>query len=317
MNQHQLLTLIAWLRALAQKRPITLFLIIALGFVYLLMPLPIMAQYGIIPGASVPALFGMDMEEFSSLLILVPVLLLATVLVTALDGGRPALAALFRRVFKWRIGVVWALVAVAALPATTVALAIVMGDSLKPPTIGVLMEEAVQAAVAFFLINLWEETGWTGFFQSRLEQRHNFFVAAALTAIPFALIHMPLQIINGMTRAGELGQQFILLMVLGLIFRPLVGMALRGSGDSVMAAALMHTFFNRSNNTDGVAADLLTGPNRPLAALAAVLLLTIVLGIAIRRKLSRTYRQELDEQNCVTIGSSDCTSANIKHSSTA
>src|SRR5581483_5483237 len=132
----------------------------------------------------------------------------------------------------------------------------------QPPTIGSVIEEVVQAAVAFFVINLWEETGWTGFFQSRLERRHNFFIAAALTAIPFALIHLPLRVINDTTSLGGLVQQFILLMILGLIFRPLIGMALRGSGDSVMAAALMHTFFNRSNNSDGIAADLLIGDNR-------------------------------------------------------
>jgi hypothetical protein len=89
----------------------------------------------------------------------------------------------------------------------------------------------------------------------------------------------------------------MLLMIIGLIFRPLVGMALRGSGNSVMAAALMHTFFNRSNNSDGIAADLLIGDNRPLAALAATVLLTIVLALAVRRKLSRGYRLELDAMN--------------------
>jgi membrane protease YdiL (CAAX protease family) len=237
------------------------------------------------------------MEEFASLLIIVPGLLLATTLVTALEGGRLALQALFRRIFKWRIGVVWTLITVAALPAVTVALATLMGDKLHPPTIGIAIEEVVQVAVAFFVINLWEETGWTGFFQGRLERRHNFFVAAALTAIPFALIHLPLRVINGTTSPGGLVQQFVLLMILGLIFRPLIGMALRGSGDSVMAAALMHTFFNRSNNADGIAADLLIGDNRPLAALAATVLLTIVLGLAIRRKLSRAYRLELDAMN--------------------
>lgn len=297
MNHHKPRVPATGLQALAQQHPIALFLIVALGCVYLLMPLPIMAQYRIIPGASLPARLGMDMEEFASLLIIVPGLVIATTLVTSLEGGWPALQALFRRVFKWRIGLVWALITVAALPTATVALAILMGDKLQPPTIGSVIEEVVQAAVAFFVINLWEEAGWSGFFQSRLERRHNFFVAAALTAIPFALIHLPLRVINGTTSLGGLVQQFILLMILGLIFRPLVGMALRGSGDSVMAAALMHTFFNRSNNSDGIAADLLIGDNRPLAALAAAVLLTIVLGLAIRRKLSRAHRLELDAMN--------------------
>jgi len=297
MNQRKPLVPATGLQALARRHPIALFLIVALGFVYLLMPLPIMAHYGVIPGALLPAQFGMDMEEFASLLIIVPGLLLATTLVTALESGRPGLQGLLRRIFNWRIGLVWTLVTVAAVPAATVTLAILMGDKLQPATIGSVSEEVMQAAVAFFVINLWEETGWTGFFQSRLERRHNFFIAAALTAIPFALIHLPLRVINGTTSLGGLVQQFILLMILGLIFRPLIGMALRGSGDSVMAAALMHTFFNRSNNTDGIAADLLIGDNRPIAALAATVLLTIVLGLAIRRKLTRAYRLELDAMN--------------------
>ena len=297
MNQHKSRVSATGLQALAQRHPIALFLIVALGCVYLLMPLPIMAQYRIVPGASLPARFGMDMEEFASLLIIVPGLLLATTFVTALEGGRPAVQVLLRRIFNWRIGLVWTLVTIVALPATTVALATLMGDSLKQPTIDIVMGEVVQAAVAFFAINLWEETGWSGFFQSRLERRHNFLIAAALTAIPFALIHLPLRVINGTTSPAGLVQQLIFLMILGLLFRPLIGIALRGSGDSVFAAALMHTFFNRSNNSDGIAADLLTGPNRSLAALIATVLLTIVLGLAIRRKLSRAYRHELDERN--------------------
>jgi membrane protease YdiL (CAAX protease family) len=33
------------------------------------------------------------------------------------------------------------------------------------------------------LINLWEEAAWAGFLQTRLERRHNFFLAALLTGI--------------------------------------------------------------------------------------------------------------------------------------
>jgi hypothetical protein len=39
----------------------------------------------------------------------------------------------------------------------------------------------------------------------------------------------------------------------------------------------------------------LTGPNRPLAALLATVALTLLLGVLIRRKLSMSYRRELDE----------------------
>ena len=128
----------------------------------------------------------------------------------------------------------------------------------------------------------------------------------ALSAgISVRAIHLPLKIINGTTSAGELAQAFVLYLVLGLIVRPLFGIILRGTDDSVFAAALMHTMFNRSNNVDGIAADLLAGPNRSLAALIATLLLTIVIGLAIRPKLTRAYRLKLDRQQGQDTGPSD------------
>ena len=43
------------------------------------------------------------------------------------------------------------------------------------------------------LINLWEETAWAGFAQSRLMARHGLMVGSLLTAVPFAAIHIPMQ----------------------------------------------------------------------------------------------------------------------------
>lgn len=86
-----------------------------------------------------------------------------------------------------------------------------------------------------------------------------------------------------------------LLLVLGLVVRTLFGMVQRGAANSLLLVGLTHTMFNRSNNLDGIAADILTGPNRPLAALLATVALTLLLGVLIRRKLSMSYRRELDE----------------------
>jgi uncharacterized protein len=317
VNQHTATTPRSWLRMQATRHPIRLFLALAFGFAYPLMFLVILAQRGVIPGGALPAMVGLDMERTASLLLTLLGLLPAAVLVTALEGGWPAVQALFSRSFRWRIGLVWWLVVVAALPAMSIALAVLLGDTLRMPSAGVLAWEMVEIAVAFLLINLWEETAWTGFLQTRLERRHRFFVAAALTVVPFAAIHMPLQLINGNADPAGLAQAFVLYLILGIIVRPLFGIVLRGSGDSVMAAALMHTFFNRSNNIDGIVADLLAGPNRSLAALIATLLLTIVLGIAIRHRLTRAHRQELDELTSAAVASSATPDTHIGHGQVA
>ena len=58
--------------------------------------------------------------------------------------------------------------------------------------------------------------------------------------------------------------------------------------NSVLLVALTHTFVNRSNNDDGIAADMLSGDNRHTAALLAALILTTLLGIVLRTKLRRS-----------------------------
>ena len=297
VTQTQPSTLLSGPRAVAARRPLALFLVLVFGSAYPLMALVILAQHGVIPGANLPALLGLDMERAASTLMLFGGLLPAALVVTALEGGSPALRALARRVFRWRMGLGWWLIAAAALPAATILLAWLMGDSLRMPSAGDLAGELVAGAIGFLLINVPEEAGWAGFLQTRLERRHGFLLAAALTALPFGAIHMPLQLINGNTTPGGLALAFALYLILGLVVRPLFGMALRGSGDSVLAAALLHTSFNRSNNIDGIAADVLAGPHRQLAALIATVLVTVVLGLSIRRKLTRAYRQELDARN--------------------
>jgi uncharacterized protein len=285
------------LRRVAIRYPLTLFLVVAFAVAYASAGLVLLARQGVIPGGSLPARLGLDYERAAVLPMMFLGLLPATLLVTGLEGGRHALRTLFRRVFRWRVGLVWWLIAVVALPLTTIVLATVLGDSLQMPSPSVLTGEVVSIAIAILLVNIWEETAWAGFFQTRLERRHNFYIAALLTAIPFAAIHMPLQVINGMTQPLDLAVQFMLLVIFSFIFRSLLGTVLRGAGDSVLVVGVLHTFFNRSNNTDGIVADLLVGSNRQMAALLATTLLTIVMGVIMRHRLSRAYREELDAMN--------------------
>ena len=62
----------------------------------------------------------------------------------------------------------------------------------------------------------------------------------------------------------------------------------------MLLAAVTHTFFNRSNNADGLAADILTGPHQQSAATLTAVFLTVTLAVVNRRRLTRAYRHELD-----------------------
>lgn len=278
-----------------QRHPITVFLVLALGSVYVLSVIPILMQYDVIPGKNFPARLGLDMERFSAAVLTV-LLFGSSLLVTYLCGGRRDVRQFFRRILRWKVSIGWWLTAFLALPLLTVVIALLLGDSAVVPSGSVLWREVLGIAIAFLLINLWEEAAWAGFLQTRLERRHNFFLAALLTGIPFAAIHMPLQVITAQVRSAvDFVVGFALLMVLVIIVRSLYGMVLRGAANSLLLVGLSHTMFNRSNNTDGIAADILRGgDSRQLAALLATVVLVVGLGLVLRSKLSRSYRRELD-----------------------
>ena len=283
-----------WVRRVASRYPLAAFLVIVFGLSYPLMSIPILAQYDVIPGKSLPPRLGLDMERAASV-VLVLSLVVATFVVTALVDGKQGTRALLRRMGRWRVGVVWWLIAAAAMPLTTITLAVLLGDSASLPSTRVIAGEVLSIAIALFLINLWEEAAWAGFLQARLERRHNFFIAAALTAVPFAAVHLPLRIITGeATTPAALGLTLLGVSALGILFRSMIGMVQRGARNSILLAATVHTFFNRSNNVDGIAADVLEGNNRMLAALLAMLVIVVVLGICIRKRLTLAYRANLD-----------------------
>ena len=209
--------------------------------------------------------------------------------------GRQGIVSLFKRIARWRFGIGWWFAVLAGLPVLTVVFTLILGGSLESiDPVRLFWEQLRLLLINFILVNLWEETAWAGVVQTRLERRHNIFVAAALTAVPFGFIHLPLAFLSDITIASVL-ISLAAYILLGLFLRPLVGVVLRGSRDSLLAAGLMHSVFNRTNNDNGIAAALLNGQLYRLGILIAVVVLIAALALlAGRRRLSRAYRLELD-----------------------
>jgi hypothetical protein len=87
-------------------------------------------------------------------------------------------------------------------------------------------------------------------------------------------------------------------ILLGLFLRPLVGVVLRGSRDSLLAAGLMHSVFNRTNNDNCIAAAPLNGQLYRLGILIAVVVPIAALAlVAGRRRLNKACRLELDTKS--------------------
>jgi membrane protease YdiL (CAAX protease family) len=273
------------LRDWIARHPMTAFLVIAASLGYPCMILNALAAHGVVPGGSLPRLLHIAPDEFSGFLLVWAGLVPATLIVTWVTEGRAGVRQLGARMIRWRVGFGWWLLVLAGLPVLTVGLAVLLGDSFTPPVepVGFLVAQVSLLAVNFLLINLWEETAWAGFLQTRWERRHNLLVASLLTAVVFAFGHLPLGLFDDVT-TSSLVVSFLLYLVLGALVRPMFALVLRGTGGSLLLVGLLHSVFNRTNNDNGIAATLVPGQARGLAMLVAVVALTVIVTVAIRRR---------------------------------
>jgi membrane protease YdiL (CAAX protease family) len=281
------------IRAWVARYPVAAFLGILFSIAYPVMALPVLADHGVIPGGWLPGALGMNAERFASVLLIFVALIPTTLLVTWAAEGQPGIRSLLRRMAQWRFGAQWWALVLLGLPALTITFAVLLGDTLRPvDAASLVLEQVIGLVIGFLLVNLWEEAGWAGFVQTRLERRHGLVFAAILTAVPFALIHMPLHFIGDFS-LDSLISAMVVLLVVCVFIRLLIGVFLRRTRGSILAVALLHTVFNKSNNGDGIVAALVEGNARGSAALLATIVLTIAIAISARRRLSRASRMAL------------------------
>lgn len=284
------------IEGLVARRPLAALIGFIVVGIWPLMSIPILVHHRVIGGRSVLDRLPMGSEESVSLL-MVGVLLAFTLWLVGLCDGSASVRQLLRRTFQWRIGASTWLLVIAGLPAATVALGVLFGRELVTANLPfVLVKGFATLALLVVVVNLWEETIWAGFVQPRLERRQRLAAAAALTAVPFALVHVPLVFVDEPFSIGTALGQFILLMIVSVPFRTLLGVTARGLTPSVLAIACMHTSFNRSNNTGGLADQLLAGDDHAKFGLLAMLLLLAITSLLLwRRRRSNGNQPAGDE----------------------
>ena len=251
------------LRRLIAARPVAAFLVIAIGLTWLALILSIALLGNAVPGILAELL----------------ILLGTAVLVTRAASGKPGVRDLFRQTVRWRVGAGWYVAAVLALPALTVLIAAATGTFHQPAdgwatVAGSYLLNTV--VVGALLGNIWEELAWTGVVQRRLMERHGLVAGSLLTAIPFALIHLPLAFGDrgfGGTPWSDVAVAWGVLLVFAPLFRLLVGIAYLGTGQSLLIVALLHASFNASS------ADKFTVFDGAWQQIAAATVLLVVLAL--------------------------------------
>ncbi|HEU5483955.1 MAG TPA: CPBP family intramembrane glutamic endopeptidase [Microlunatus sp.] len=280
---------------LVADHPTAGFLISTFAVSYPVMGLIALAAHGVIPGSRILAALPIPPDEFAGLLLTLGALLPAALFVTWAVDGRDGVVGLLRRVTRWRFGWGWWLLILSALPVLTVAFGVLLGDSrTSVDPVATLLRQLPLLLINLLLVNLWEEAAWTGVLQTRLERRHNLFVAAAVTAVPFGFVHWPLSWLEPAPSTIPVLVALPSYVLMGLFVRPLFGLIHRGTGGSVLAVAVTHSIVNRTQNPNGLAAELLDGQLYQLGIVLALLVLTGTLALAMRHRLGRTGRDQLD-----------------------
>jgi membrane protease YdiL (CAAX protease family) len=247
-----------------QRRPVAAFLLVVMGIGIPCLAIPVMAG---IPTAPFLLVYGYV------------VLLGSALLITRVADGPGAGRKLLSRVLIWRFGAGrWAVI-LFALPVITIAVAAVSG-TLSTPEDGWATELGWYLVNVFLVgalsMNLWEETAWAGFAQSRLMAGHGLLSASLITAVFFAGIHVPLYF-EGDQPGTEIAISLALLFAAAPFYRYLLGMHLLDTRGSLLAVGIQHASWNAATKLDAV-----DGGTYELQVLAAVVLLTVLLAVGRR-----------------------------------
>ena len=190
-------------RGFAARRPIAALLIMAFSIAYPVMIIVALVVHGVIPGRALLDRLPIPPDEVAGLMLTVLALLPSAIYVTWAADGREGVRNLLRRVTRWRFGLGWWLFILTAMPLLTVVVGLLLGDSfVRVNPVQFLLDQVWLLLINLLLVNLWEETAWAGVVQTRLERRHNVFVAALITAVPFGFVHLPLAFLTEVTIAS-------------------------------------------------------------------------------------------------------------------
>jgi uncharacterized protein len=166
------------------RHPVLSYLIVAYLVTWTIFAIPLLSRSGI-------GILGFDAPPIEVFILAAAVFGLAgsAFLVTAIVDGRSGVRALASRYIRVRVGIQWYLFAIFGLLATALlGTMVVYGFAPLVALIQqwpLLFAYLMQVVLVTALVNLWEETGWTGFMFTRLQPRYGALVASLLVAPAF------------------------------------------------------------------------------------------------------------------------------------
>jgi CAAX protease family protein len=226
------------------RHPLVSYFLIAFTFSWLMFLPGLLAYYGVLvvsPSvirlSAIAGLFGPILSGF---------------IMTAVTEGRPGVSCLLRRVVRWRVGLQWYLFALIGLPAVMVLATITQPGALESFEVsGQPFDVAyLQVFISMAVIGgpLFEEPGWTGFAQPRLQKMYGPLLGGLFLGGLWALWHLPGFLIPSEDvsdippRGTVLDFAVFALALAGL--RLIIIWVVNNARDSVLMAILVHASWN-------------------------------------------------------------------------
>jgi membrane protease YdiL (CAAX protease family) len=269
------------------------YFLIAFGFSWLMfLPGPLM-YYGVISlsddAVRLLAIAGLLGPIFSGFIM------------TAVTDGRPGTARLLRRMVCWCVGIRWYVFALVGLP-----VAMVLATFIRPGasesfdiSAGPFFLDYLRSFVSMVLIGgpLFEEPGWTGFAQPRLQRLCGPLIGGLILGSLWALWHLPGFLIPSQDvtdippRGTVLDFVVFALALMGL--RLIIIWVVNNTRNSVFMAILVHASWNTFYSAALIRlfySPIVLGSYLNLAIAACALALVLI--AATRSRMG--YREEVD-----------------------
>jgi membrane protease YdiL (CAAX protease family) len=266
------------LMRLVARRPVLAFLLMAYAIAWALQFVAFQFGLSFRLGTSISVIFG---------------LALPALLVTAAISGKAGVLDLLGRVFRWRVGVRWYLIALVGLPVATL---LVASAFLGLAPLQALVEKwplfftifLPELLLAVVLIQIFEESAWTGFVQDTLQERHGPLLASIMVAPAFALFHL----MSNILEAGQIIMvvvQVAVQAVASIFLRVVIMWLYNSTGRSILIVAFFHSSFNTvsgSEFTMRFIRELIAAPVSILISLAIVAVVAVLVTIFTRGRLA-------------------------------
>lgn len=287
------------LPGLIRRRPLTSFVVLALGLSWLAWIPFILSNHGLgvwdytFPGDEGGQLLGMLPGAY-----LGPIG--SALLVTAVADGRAGLRAWVGRLWRWRVSWRWYVGILLGVPTAMVLSGLVFsGGQMQAPAMLAIVALVPGLLIQMVTTGLAEEPGWRDFALPRAQRRFGPVVAALLIGLLWGVWHLPLHLTSWAGWPEMPWSRPLEFIAFCIVFNVVMTWVFNRTGQSLPMAMLLHVSINNTAST--VWESMFPGMGRDTFQRALILAATVAAVVVLVRSRGRLGWTSHEEAPAVTV----------------